>query len=110
MHRTQTISSLRTLRNFLRPLRLKISFLNLKFQFHPVIREPHMRRQRRIGLLMRQIVANMSEEGTPGFDPLHNAERIFHRRMRGMRLVPQRIEKQDVKVPQLIKRGFRHEL
>ncbi len=57
-----------------------------------------MRRKRRVGFRMRQIVANMGEECARGFDSFHDAERILHRRMRGMRLVPQRIKKKNVKV------------
>ena len=72
--------------------------LNLKFQFHSVVRQPHMRRQRRIGRRVRQIVADVGEERPLRFHPLHDAQRILHRRMRGMRLVPQRVQKQDVEV------------
>ncbi len=39
-----------------------------------------------------------------GFDPLHNAQRILHCRVRGMRLVPQRIQKKNVQTFQLMER------
>src|SRR5208283_4031152 len=40
--------------------------------------------------------------------PLHQFQRIPHRRMRGMWMMPERIEKQDIEVLQLGKRLFRH--
>ncbi len=37
--------------------------LQLKLQLQPVVRQAHIRWQRRIGLLMRQIVRDVREEG-----------------------------------------------
>src|ERR1700691_2625078 len=82
--------------------------LNLKLQLHPIVRKPHVRRQRGIGCLMRQVVANMSKKGALRFQPLDNAQRVLDGRMGGMRDVSQRIQKQDVEILQLRERGLRH--
>src|ERR1700730_42844 len=65
-----------------------------------------MRRQSGVGGLVRQIVANVREECPLRLHPFHNAQRILHRGVRGMRLVPQRIQKKNVEALQLVKRRF----
>ena len=66
------------------------------------MRQPHVPWQRGIGGFVRQIVANVREERPLRFQPLNNRKRILHRRVRGMRLVPQRVQKQNVQPSQLI--------
>src|SRR5664280_558499 len=56
---------------------------------------------------MRQVVRDMCEVRVLRFQPLHQLQRVPHRRMRGMRMVPQRIEKQDVESLQSFQRLFR---
>src|SRR5271156_1125758 len=63
-----------------------------------------MRRQSSVGRLVRQIVANMSEERALGLHPLHDAQRILHRRMCGMRLMSQRIQKENIQSFELTQR------
>ena len=46
--------------------------LDFELQFHAIIREPHVGRQRSIGGLMRQIMANVRKEGSLRFQPLHD--------------------------------------
>src|SRR5580692_3633194 len=81
---------------------------NLKVEFHSVISEPHMRRQDGVGRLMWQVVANMRKERPLRLHPLHDAQGILHRRVRGMRLVPERVQKKNVQPFQLAKRRHRY--
>src|SRR5580658_6180525 len=53
---------------------------------------------------MPQVMANMREERALGFHPLHDAQRILHRRVRGVRLVPQGIQKENIQPFQLLER------
>src|ERR1700683_4511309 len=63
-----------------------------------------MRRQGRIRCIMGQIVANVGKEAPLGFYALHDAQRILHCRMRGMRLMPQCIQEENVQSLQLMER------
>lgn len=62
--------------------------LNLKLQLHPVIRESHVAGQRGVGCFMPQIMANVGKEGALRTQPVDNGQRVLHRRMGRMRLVP----------------------
>src|SRR5579863_1503446 len=50
----------------------------------------------------------MREKRPLRFHAIDNSQRVFHRRMRRMWLVSQRIQKQDIQSPQLIQRRFRN--
>jgi hypothetical protein len=67
-----------------------------------------MARQRGIGDFVRQIVADVREERSLRFHPVDNRQRILYGRVRGMRFVPQRIQKQDVQPFQLMQRRLRN--
>src|ERR1700688_4610152 len=56
---------------------------------------------------MRQIVANVGEEGPFRLDSLDNPQRVLNSRVRGMRLVTERIQKKNVQAFQLAERCFR---
>ncbi len=70
------------------------------------MRQPHVPRQCGVRCFMRQIVANVGEERPLRFQPVDNRQRILHRRVRRMRFVPQRIQKQNVQAFQLMQRRF----
>src|SRR5690349_23721485 len=53
-------------------------------------------------------MANVCKERSLRLQLLHNAHRVFYRRMRGMGLVPQRIQEQNVQLLQLGKRRLRN--
>ena len=72
------------------------------------MRQPHMPGQGSVRGLVPQIVANVREEGPLWLQPVDNRQGILHRRVRGMGLVPQCIEKQDVEPLQLMQRRFRN--
>src|SRR5579864_1430893 len=80
---------------------------NLEFQFHAVVRKFYVFRQRSIRLLVRQIVTNVREKCALRLQPLHDAQRVLHRRMRRVRLVAQCIQKQNIEVFQLRQRRYR---
>src|SRR5271156_6617969 len=67
-----------------------------------------MRRQSSVGGFMRQIVTNMREESPLRLNPLYNAQRILHRRVRGMRFMPQRVQKKNIQSLQLMERRLRY--
>ena len=72
-------------------------FLNLEFQFHPVVRQPHIVGQCSIRGFVRQVVAYMGEKRTPRFYTLHDVQRVLHRRVRRVRLVAQRVQERTSK-------------
>ncbi len=78
------------------------SHLNLQ----PVIRKMHILRQRRLGRLMRQIVADVREIRSPRLQFLHPLEAPLDGRMRRMRPMPQCIQKQNVQSLQFRLRLF----
>lgn len=77
-------------------------FLNFKFQFQAVVCQPYVSRQGRVGRFVRQIVTDVREKGALRFQPLHDLERVLHGGVRRVRLVPERIQKQDVQIFQLM--------
>src|SRR5262245_32878459 len=61
-----------------------------------------MLRQLAVGLFMGKIMGDMCEKSAPGTKLFHQAQRVGDSGMRGMRLVPQRIEKQYVQAAQAL--------
>src|SRR5262249_13877045 len=47
-----------------------------------------------------QVVGNMREEGAPGLELLHQAQRVGHGGMRGVRAMTQSVKKQDIEPAQ----------
>src|SRR5581483_11762602 len=82
--------------------------LDFEIEFHPVIRQAHVVRQHGVGRGMRQVVANMREERALRLEFFHDAQRVCHCRVRRMRLVSQRIQKENVEISQLLERLLRH--
>ena len=62
----------------------------------PVVSHLHVRRQTRRHRRMQKIVRYVGEERSLRFKSLHGSQRLFHRRMRRMWIVPQRIQKQYI--------------
>src|SRR5581483_6586225 len=79
---------------------------NLELQFHSVVRKLHVVRKSCVRLFVRQIMTNMSEERAPGLQPLHGFHRVLYRRMRRVRLMTQRVEKEHIQVLQPGQRLF----
>jgi hypothetical protein len=59
---------------FLGALGISAVNLNLKLQLHPVIRQLHTRRQRCIGRLVRQVMADVSKKRALRFHLSHNLQ------------------------------------
>src|ERR1039458_8707855 len=95
-------------KDFLGALGVSAVNSNLKLQFHSVKRQPHVGRQRGVGRLVRQVVADVREKRALRFHRVHDLQRLLHGRMRGMRLVAQRVQKQYVEVAQLLQRFGRN--
>ena len=73
----------------------------------PVIRQADVRRQQAVGALVRQVVADVGEEGAPGAPAVsHGLDGAVHGGVRGMRLVAQRVQKQHVQAAQQFQRGL----
>ena len=70
------------------------------FNLQPVVRQPDMRRQTLLRAGVSQIVADVREERAPGRQLLHRFERPLHGGMRGMRLMPQRVQEQHIQTAQ----------
>src|SRR3954462_12417234 len=81
---------------------------DFEFQLHSVIGKLHVLRQRRIRRFVRQVMTNMSKERSPRFQPRHRRQRMLYSRMRRMRLVPQRIPKENIEPVQLIQGYLRN--
>jgi len=60
-----------------------------------------MRRQGRIGGLVWQVVTDMGEERALRLYALHDAQGVLNGGMRGMRLMSQSVQKQDIQVLQV---------
>src|SRR4051812_27489736 len=50
---------------------------------------------------MRQVVRDVREEGAPGGELFYQAQGILYRRVRGVRLMPQRVQEKDVQSTKL---------
>src|SRR5882672_7190272 len=72
--------------------------------FQTVVGQPYWCRQRVFGLLVRQVVADMSKESPPGRELFDRLNGPLDRRMRGVRLVAQRVQEQHIQAAQLIHR------
>ena len=70
--------------------------LQFELQLHPVMRQSYVSRQAGIGRFMCKVVANMCKERALRLKPIHNRQRTLHRGVCGMRLVAQRIQKENV--------------
>ena len=66
------------------------------------MRQAHVFRQGLIRFLVRQIVGDVSKESAPRLQFFHQAERVRHRGMRGMRAMAQRIQKEYIQPAQLL--------
>ncbi len=55
-------------------------------------------RESRIGRGMRQVVADVREEGPPGPQPFDHVDGLRHGEMRRVRTMPQRVENEDVEI------------
>src|SRR5271165_2256797 len=67
-----------------------------------------MRRQGCVGRLVGQIVANMGKKCPLGLCPIDDAQRILYCRVRRVRLVPERIQKENIQSLELTKRRLRN--
>src|SRR4051794_36695144 len=50
---------------------------------------------------MRQVMRDVRKEGALGRELFHQAQRVLYRRVRGVRLVPQRVQEKDIQSTQL---------
>ena len=66
------------------------------------MRQPDVRRKSGISFLMRQIVRDVREERTFRLETFDDLQGILNRRMRRMRTMPERVQKQNVQVAQLL--------
>ena len=70
------------------------------------MRQAYMLGQRGIGGFVTQVVTNVRKKCPLRLQPLDCLQRTLHRGVRGMRLMPQRIQKQNVQALQLAQRGI----
>src|SRR5208283_2242676 len=82
--------------------------LQVELELEAIMRQANVRGQRGIGLVVRQIVRDVRKVSALRFQTIHQTQRVLDRRVRGMGMATQRIQKQDVKVLQLGERLFRH--
>ena len=83
---------------------MRYSFGSSDFNLQSVVRQADVRRQALLGARMGQIVADMREENALGGELHGRRNRAVHSRMRGMRFVTQRVEKQHVQPLQSVER------
>src|SRR5215469_10477691 len=81
--------------------------LKFELELEPVIGKTHILRQLGVGRLVRKIVRHVSEERALRLQLFDDLQRILERRVRGMRMVPQRIENQNIEPLQLRHRVIR---
>src|SRR6478672_1519368 len=72
------------------------------------MREPDMRRQGRIGGFVWQVVTDMGKERALRLYALHDAQGVLNGGMRGMRLMSQSVQKQNIQVLQVRERLLRN--
>ncbi len=73
---------------------------DFELQFHAVVGEADVGRERGISRFVRQVMADVGEEDSPGAQFIGNADRVFDGGVCGVGPVAQTVEEKDVEVLQ----------
>src|SRR5579859_3337941 len=76
--------------------------------FQTVVGQPYRRRQRVFRLLVRQVMADVCKESSPGRELCDRLNRPLNGGMRGVRLVTQGVQKEHIQAAQAVHRLLRN--